>query len=97
MTEICTPDHGPHYARGLCRRCYQRERWHGRHITHPRRNRPALDLAAAAHRLRAELEAAGPYATTPATWPAIARRLGVKFETLERALTRARRYAKEAA
>lgn len=96
MTEICRPDHGPHYARGLCRRCYARERWHGRHVAHPGTNQPALVLATRAERLRAELEAAGSYATIPCTWPAIAEHLGVAPKTLEKARQRARQYAKEA-
>ena len=86
----CLPDHGPHYARGLCRRCYDRERYRGLVGGHVRRRVDVAGLVSRAERLRAELEAAGPYAAIPCTWPAIARHLGVKPESLERARTRAK-------
>lgn len=97
MSAPCLPEHGPHYARGLCRRCYDHERRQGRHQTYPRTNRRSTVLVTRAERLRAELEAAGPYAPVPATWRGVAQLLGVKYETLDRTLTRARRYAEKEA
>jgi hypothetical protein len=91
-TPDCHPDR-EHVAFGLCSPCYYRD-WYARwRAVNPRTNHRALELAARAERMRAELEAAGPYATLPCTWPAIAERLGVKPATLERARTRARQYA----
>lgn len=85
---ICSPEHGPHYARGLCRRCYGRHR-----DAYPRRNRTSTALAAAAAQLYAEFQAAGPYAGFTPTWVAVARHLGVKPKTLEKARERAKQYA----
>lgn len=87
----CLPDHGPHYARGLCRRCYHRERWHGRHVQYPIRRvvRPSTELAARGQRLYDELKAAEPYGGR-ATWNRVADALGVKPKTLEKARERAR-------
>jgi hypothetical protein len=53
-------------------------------------------LVPRAEAVRAELEAAGPYAAIPCTWPAIAEHLGVKYESLDRARTRAKRRAEAA-
>lgn len=52
-----------------------------------------MELAERAQRLHAELVAAQGYATVPATWGEVARQLGVKPTSLERARTRAKQYA----
>jgi hypothetical protein len=89
---ICHPQL-PYYARWLCRDCYEPHRHSGTHVEFPRRNHSSTELAARAERLRAELEAAAAYLDEPVTWHLIARKLGVKYKTLDRARCRAKRYA----
>lgn len=89
---ICRHFDRPHYARGLCRGCYTTQCTNRNLDAFPRQNRTSVALAERAERVRAELEAAGPYASAPPTWRGVAEVLGVKYKTLDRARTRARRY-----
>jgi hypothetical protein len=92
ITPSCHPGR-EHHAHGLCGRCYLRT-WRAERRTAraPHRGQRTVALVQRAERLKAELEAAGDYATVPATWPAIAQHLGMKPETLDRYRSRARQY-----
>lgn len=91
----CHPERR-HHARGLCSSCYlvdwRAERRRTEATGDPRVLR-TVALLRRAERIRAELEAAGPYANRPATWRGVAEELGIKHETLTRTLSRARRYS----
>lgn len=86
----CPPEHGPYYACGACRPCYDRARRPSGPGALPRRNHRSTELAARAQRLHTELAATGE--ATP-TWREVAELLGVKYSTLDGARTRARHYA----
>jgi hypothetical protein len=87
---ICHPDR-PVDSRGLCTSCYAVHYRSGTHLDFPRRIWRGEDLVEAAERLRADLERAAPYSGQPYTWPVVAKQLGVRQRTLEKARERARR------
>lgn len=75
----CPRELDRHGARGLCRSCYERHRWAGTYLDLPRRTWARDEVLTEWQLLRSE----------GFTRRQAAERLGIKFNTFERAICRA--------